>query len=280
VRFPSRRIDHVSLALDQDPIHTQITGLTIVAGGASQDFTIQPDAACVTNPLPFPFCPHVDRLSFPPVQADSVQLIVTAVRSNGGAPIGIAEVNVLDAPNPPIDLLAPPSGCVSGLVNVDGADVPVAIDAPLTEVLFPLRAHFHACRSVTLGDGNHRLDAGPQANVDDVSLRATDAAAPPTPRSAVSVSKATRTRVSVQSSDAMTVTNGQSYDGGWEASVDGHRIGAPRSLNTLNAWTVPAGAHVVTFRYRPDRTYRIALAITIATSLACALVAVRWRRRT
>ena len=79
----------------------------------------------------------------------------------------------------------------------------------------------------------------------------------------------------VEGEDPMVVSTGQSYDDGWRAVVDGEDLGPPRSVDTLSSWSLPAGTHLVDLTYAPERTYRGALAATVAGLVLCVALVLR-----
>ncbi len=82
---------------------------------------------------------------------------------------------------------------------------------------------------------------------------------------------------------------GQSINAGWQATVDGHSLGAPTLVDGFaNGWTVdPAalagdlagGRLVVTLRWVPQRRVNVALIVSALTIAACLVLAFLPRRR-
>src|SRR5205814_5743816 len=68
----------------------------------------------------------------------------------------------------------------------------------------------------------------------------------------------------------------ESYDEGWRARIDGKESAISRSINGFRNISVPAGKHIVEFRYRP-LSFPIGLIISFGAILA--FVMTGWKAR-
>jgi hypothetical protein len=194
-------------------------------------------------------------------------------------------------PPPVVDAIGsgafPGAGCADNLLELDGRAVPIRLIDPASELAAGSVVRFEGCDPVDLGGGVHRLDSQPDADglMDRVSLTTGNS---PTTRERpghatvrVVGESPTRLHLRVDAADGEYLVMGQSFTSDWRASANGHDLGAPQSLNTLSGWRLPrAGVFDVVVRYRPQRLWEAALAVTGGTALLCVwLVAPRRRRR-
>jgi hypothetical protein len=68
------------------------------------------------------------------------------------------------------------------------------------------------------------------------------------------------------------------YDSGWHATIDGHRAKVQRIGGLFRSVVVPAGDHVVAWRYR-NASARTGKGIAAVSALACAALLITRRRR-
>jgi hypothetical protein len=216
-------------------------------------------------------------VTVPTVTTDhlTVRLDDVTVASGGGfadLPVNVLEVRYHDQPNLPPPPDQHPVGCVGYVVSIDKGPVTVGLDGTVGALLAGDAVPFRGCRTTTLESGVHRLDTSDLLLVDQVRLRANwppPFVAPSTaPTLAVLGRGPTEIRAKVDTTRPVLVTNGQSYDKGWRARLDGKPLGRPRPVDTLSAWNVPHSG-VLEMRYEPQRWFSASLVITAAALALC-----------
>ena len=246
----------------------------------------------------------VARLHFPAISGTTItfqfptQETVSTVDHVSGLrvalPIGIAEIT-MPGVTPGSTPLVLPSGCIAGLLSVDGRDVPVRISAATSDAVKQRAAALTACGApVHLGVGPHLLTSAPGDvtgwNIDTLAL--SSAAVGPTPPVTGGTAAVTDARwtspvaltasVGPQTAASWLVLN-QSFSSGWRASVGGHDLGAPVLLDGgFTAWRLPArsSAATVSITWAPQRTVDLALLLSlVGLVVAVACVAIGGRRR-
>jgi hypothetical protein len=238
-------------------------------------------------------------------------------------PIAIAEVGIpglVAAPVP--DTI--PTTCRDDLLAVDGNPVWVSVSGSSAAALAGNALDVSLCGpdagGLLLGPGNHTLTSAPgQAvgfDIDQLALTSAAGGGPGTPAvggsagtsslastSAGSTSVPPSVTVSSQTSTAMTLrvtgvsagtapfelVNGQSLNAGWEATINGHSLGAPELIDGFaNGWrvdptalgTLPAdGVVTVDLRWAPQGRVNIALVVSLLAILLCLGLAFLPRRR-
>jgi arabinofuranan 3-O-arabinosyltransferase len=260
--------------------------VTVSAGGESAEIDLEIDD-CPAEP-----CPATGVAELPAVETGVVVVRLERVQpratSTGSLPARLAEVEVSGPAGTVTQQPAPtgttPTDCATGLLTVDGAEVPIRLPEAtgLAGLLAGEPVGYESCDEVALGAGRHELRA-PVAVLDRVLLSSGTAGSRPAPTGAdspdVEVLERARgeVRLRVRSDDPMLVSTGQSYDPDWSAEIDGEPAGSARAVDTLSAWEVPAGEHVVTLTFGPERAYRWALAATIVGLVLCVAILV-WPR--
>ncbi|HEV3328288.1 MAG TPA: alpha-(1-_3)-arabinofuranosyltransferase family protein [Acidimicrobiales bacterium] len=199
-------------------------------------------------------------------------------------PIGIAEITMPGvSPGTTPTLLA--GRCTGGLLTIDGTDVPVRITGSTSHSLVQGAAQVTGCGGpVRLSSGTHVLKTAPGYrtgwNLDTLMLRSGSTAASGVAAMAKVTHVAWTSPVSLhatlsrQSRPSWLVLN-QSYSRGWQASVDGHDLGAPMLLDGgFTAWRLgatPKGA-TVAITWAPQQTVDLALLLSLlglALVVAC-----------
>jgi len=268
-----------------------------VGGGASDvplDEVLVSVAAGDRAPVPVALAPEpgcrsgCDRVGTASLDAgDQRRLVVEVpVDDPGSRRVRILEVEVdgADGPLPrpgPAGSAGSSAACGAGVVAVDGRPVPLRVaDGDLDERSVPVEA----CAPLPLDAGAHHLDALAGARVDTLVLATDDALAAPAGAAAVA-GRATsrgpgRLDVALDGDDPAVVLSGQSYDPGWRATADGRSLGAPVELDGQSAWAVPAGAdREVALRFQPQRTYRVALGLSLLGAGVCLVLLLHPARR-
>lgn len=199
-------------------------------------------------------------------------------------PTAIAEVEFADdGPlfGAPTDV---DSGCL-GLVLVDGRSVDVRVTGPADDALDREELSLRACGTEPIETSGTFTVAGDGRSfgldVDQVVLRSgEDAVTSPVPPGPVTVldHDDTSYRLSVPASDRdRWLILGQSHNPGWEATVDGVSLGAPRLVDGFaNGWLLPAGPDVVvTLTWTPQRLVTMSLWASVFTVLVVIGLAAR-----
>jgi hypothetical protein len=259
----------------------------VTVGGQRQVVALSP-APCPAPAGGFaPACNDVAVATFAPVVASHLTVDAATVEevttAQGPKPLAILEVAFAPGGNQPFAADARAgSGCRPGLVWIDGTVTPVRIDASRGDLLSGAAAPFTSCADTVMAAGTHSLDA--EVGVDTLLLEAgpapqlPGASAPPTP---VRVRRLdpTHVRVRVTTAGPAVLTSGESFDAGWQATVNGHRLQLA-SLDTQSGWRLPsAGAYTVDLRFAPQRTYNAALLVTLAGVSLCLALVLLGRRR-
>jgi arabinofuranan 3-O-arabinosyltransferase len=190
-----------------------------------------------------------------------------------------------------------PGGCRGPSLTVGGRQVRLALSATISQLDAgaPLRAH--SCGppvALPAGPLTLRGQPGPLL-VDLLALRS----APPTPVAIAAsgsgagggrvltpghVGNGSVTGVSVAAHGASWLVLGQSYDPGWQATCDGHSLGAPMPLEGYaNGWPLSHGCAHLSFSFAPNRLMVDADIVSGLAALGMlvllAVLAVRRRRR-
>ncbi|MEY2958417.1 MAG: hypothetical protein RLZZ01_985, partial [Actinomycetota bacterium] len=186
-------------------------------------------------------------------------------------PVGVVDVH------PVVRSVGPDVGvCRSGLVAVDGTDVPVRL---LDD------GSVRGCTDVDLGAGPHRIVTSPghRSGVDIDRLVFDDGAGHP--RTTTTMLRMDRSDTSVSASvDANAgdwIVFAESIAPGWRASVDGIDLGPPRVVNGFGmAWQLDrAVTGTLRIDWEPQRTIGVALVAGGIGALLAAVLAIGRRRR-
>jgi arabinofuranan 3-O-arabinosyltransferase len=306
--------NHLDLRLVSDGRHSVPSRLTIDAGGGQTRVVDVPPVGTVAAENGTGAAP----VSFPAVTTDHVRVTIDAVRpvstieyySNlpTTLPVAIAELGIPGVRQPALAATVP-NACRSDLVTLDGQPLPVRISgnsaaavngAPLTvEACDPtggtaapihLRAGAHTLRAVPGTHTGLNLDSlvlasnsgggaiALEAPVD--TLATTGVAAP-----LVDVTSNGETTIKARvhgATEPFWLVLGQSFNKGWQATVNGHDLGRPQLVDGMsNGWHVdPGTGHdlAVTLTWTPQSSIWLALAISGLAMLLCALLALFARR--
>jgi SAM-dependent methyltransferase len=208
-------------------------------------------------------------------------------------PIGIAEVSmpgVASATTP----RALSSACRTGLLSIDGKDVPIRIIGTTSDALAQRPLYFRTCgASTTLDASSHLLTTAPGYvtgwNLDTIELRSGSVyptALPPATAKVTHVAwrndVSVRATVGPQSTPSWLVLN-QSFSTGWRATSGGHDLGAPVLLDGgFTAWRLPASrsSATVAITWTPQATVDIALFVSAGgLVIVLGLIVIGRRRR-
>lgn len=174
------------------------------------------------------------------------------------------------------------SGCIDGLIELDGVAVGVRLDGSVADVLAGSAVVFEACDDVALEAGTRLFASKPGVVLDHVTLGSTQATTPrpsgPTDRiGAVEQVGASTFEAQVLAGEAASLfTIGQSWDPGWRATIGGVALGPPISVDTQASWLIPANAQgQLTVRFGPERAFDVAVTISLAFWILAAVVLLR-----
>jgi arabinofuranan 3-O-arabinosyltransferase len=307
--------DHLDLQVLNDGRHSLPSRITIStpAGSRTVDLADPPVGtgrpANSTSLIP---------VTFPALTGSNIRLTVDAVRpvraldyysTYAGLtdimPVGIAELGLPGVVEPATPAQVP-AVCSTGLLQIDGRPIDLEVtgrtEAALGGAQLALRPCGNSARGVVLGPGRHTVTTSPRlplgwsidqlwlgsdangsaAPVDSTTGQGPQAASPP-----VTVRDQNRTSMtlSVQGTGRpFWLVLGQSFNSGWQATVGGHSLGAPRLIDGYaNGWYVPARAAgqplVVHLTWAPQRVVWIAIGTSAAAVLLCLVLARASRRR-
>ncbi len=301
--------DHLDLQLVADGRHSVPTKVTIIADGKDAATVDIPAVADQTTPNATVSVP----VHFPAVTGQTIRLRVDAQRNvktrdwySGTLipmPVGIAEVGI-----PGVTHAAPTGtlsgACRSGLLTIDGKDVPIRLQGTVADAGAGNPIAFRAClptSGLRLAEGEHVLRSATGRDngidVDQVVLRSAAGGtadpsigpvATPGPNAALPTLTVTRdasTKVDVTAAKATApfwFVFGQSLDKGWKLAVNGHDQGSATLVNGYAAgWLVQpqAGKPLhLTLVWTPQRVVWIALGASLLAMVLC-LALILWPMR-
>ncbi|MBP9067165.1 MAG: hypothetical protein KBF84_13905, partial [Candidatus Microthrix sp.] len=177
------------------------------------------------------------------------------------------------------------------VLSIDGTEVAVRLTATRAELLAQPK-ELEVCDEVGLKPGTHELETtlGGIGLVDQVALVPTELAradADTTPTNSAPDDRAKLTNLGRTTVGAdldldgpAQVIIGQAAGAGWSASFDGASSQRSEILDTMAGWTIvdPPNAELpatMVAVYTPQRTYSIALGISLLAVTAAAVTAVR-----
>jgi hypothetical protein len=171
------------------------------------------------------------------------------------------------------------------LFAVDGRPVYLTLPRPKA-VLSGRLLRLRGCQPIRLGPGRHRIESLPGLSGAVLGTSLVPLGEEPprgpssTPGGEVEVVDRSPTRLDLEvdaPKDALLV-GGMPYHRGWEA--DGGELSRyPVPLDTFSAWTVDSPTRArVSLSFTPQRTYELAMALSIAVAVWCLWRATRRRR--
>jgi len=306
-------IDHLRISVIADGRHSVPTSLRLTADDGSQHEVVLPAIEDSTE------AGAVATVDVPiePFTATTLDLTITAQRTVDtldyfttrphAMPVAIAELGLPHTVGPVPEAL--PVICRSGLMEIDGVDVPVQITGTTSDALArqPLLATPCTSPIIELGSGDHimRTSNGIDTGIDlDQSSLQSVLPGATTPVSAGPTTADISSLPNIESdptgrvSYRVTSTNGnspyflvlgQSLSDGWTAKIrGGASLGAPTLIDGFaNGWlidpSVVGQSIVIDLEWTPQKAVNIALLIS-AVWLSLLLVAAVWltmkRRRT
>lgn len=303
-------IDHLDLQLVADGSHSVPTQIRVDVGNASQLVNLPavkdgPKGNVVTVPVNFAAATG-DRVRVTVLAVRAVKTLNYFSKTAEVLPVGVAELGL------PNDLVsAPPAAldgaCRTDLLTVDGQPVGIKITGSTADALAGRPLDVSLCGPpLDLGPGSHDLKAQPGLgtgiNLDSLTLGSAAGGQPLTllpggqvppqtsdiPGStaaspAVKILSQGRTNLRLslnRTSQPFWLVLGESNNSGWTATINGHALGAPRTVDGYaNGWLVtPAqfgggqGPVTAVLDWTPEHNVRIALYISGAAILFCLLI--------
>jgi len=228
-----------------------------------------------------------------PVIADAVTTVRIEVAASADAltrdwysnafvsmPFAIAEMRVGDlgvASAGPVD-----TGCVEGLVRIDGLNVPVRISGDPEAARQGEVLDLIACDPVPVSAGDIHVDTTVSSlplTVDQLVLRSERAVAEPPSMPTLSPDWESDVRLTVeipQDDASRWLVLGQSHNLGWTATLDGVSLGPPTLVDGFaNGWAVPASGGTVELVWTPQQIIDRALVFSVFAVLMILVLAVR-----
>ncbi len=285
----ARTVEHLELSTRTGEDYAQPTRLEIGAGGVTRIVDVPAGGGSIA-------------VDFDALTGDS--LTVTVAGTDGAAtidrrtwervdlPVAISEVTIEDlAPVPPPTAID--TGCRDDLLTIDGAPVSVRVTGAWSDLVAGDPATVEVCgpATVSLAAGEHvvRTVPGLETGIDiDRVVLASAAPAPAQEAIAIATSRgrATRTIRVAACRDGCWLVQGEGWNPGWRATLNGDSLGRPIALSGgMNAWYLhPSNVErTVQLRWTPQTLIWIALAISAVSVLVCLVLAIkplrRWRRK-
>lgn len=174
------------------------------------------------------------------------------------------------------------TGCVAGLLQVDGADVAVRITGDAETARRGEALRLEACDRVTVEAGEVAVDSTGQAlplTIDQLVLRSDRLvdAAPVLPDLSVDWHSDVHATVDVPAgAGERWLVLGQSHNLGWSARLDGVSLGEPTLIDGFaNGWRLPADGGQVVLEWTPQRLVDRALLVSALAILVVMALALR-----
>lgn len=292
-------VDHLNLAIVADGRHSVPTQISLTLDDGSVRAVSLPPIA--DNPV----AGSVTSLYIPvePFVSSTIRMTITDEREvltreyfsrgNHALPVAIAELGLpLTVAPLPITM---PADCRTGLVSVDGSDIPVRISGSVADAIDRKPLDLAGCETVSTGSGEHRLLSGigldTGLDIDRILLGAETAASADTTDGIpqISVDQKGDLSWSVDVSGAeepFWLVLGQSLSPGWTATVaGGESLGEPVLIDGFaNGWLVDPAAigsdFTVTIVWTPQEIVWTAVAASGVWFVGiCALALAATRRR-
>jgi arabinofuranan 3-O-arabinosyltransferase len=285
---PSKPTSSLTLTQPTDQLHSTITGVTVNVGGASKALAVPTPDSSGSSTIAFPSVSG----SILSLTIDTIEPRTTVDRRYGEATVLPAAIREMKAPS----ILAPQQGeaqpdCRTDLVQLDGHPLGVSVDhAAVTRLLAGAAVDVTPCVATPLDmtAGTHRLTTASGLttglDVDRVVLRSPqqgDSVTPAQPTVTVRRSRTSRTATVSGCPNGCWLILGEGYNDGWQATMSGTNLGAPRQISGgSNGWWLPGSTSpvTVTMTWTPQRTMWLGMLLAALAVIACGVLI--WRGRT
>jgi arabinofuranan 3-O-arabinosyltransferase len=286
VRFPQQTVASLDVDVDVGTMSSPINELELRIGDTRAVAPVNRfEGPCATDAA----CIATAHFDVDPIDFESAAIIVRGVAARSGPvgqlPMRMAEVRVNGLPNAVDAIDATPASCVDAGLKIDGTLVPVTVMGTVRQLLASEPLAFAACGDLALPGGRHELEFGREASVQRIDL-VSGSVAPatlPEPAGAELIDEdadSVRVRVTVPLGGSDLVVS-RAFDPRWTATSRGRDLGRPIAADTQLSWHLDRpGTYVVELRFPPERTFRVALLISLFGVGACiVLLVVEPRRR-
>ncbi len=284
---PARPTTSLIVTQPTDDLHSTITGVTVKVGGVSKALAV-----------PSPDRTGRSTITFPAVSGSSLSLTIDTIephttvdRRYGETTVLPAAIREISAPSilPPQKVDAQPD-CRTDLVQLDGQPLGVSVNHDAMVRLLTGEAVDAApcvASPLDMTAGSHRLTTTSGLttglDVDRVVLRSPqqrDGLAQVQPTVTVRRSRTSRTATITDCPTGCWLILGEGYNDGWQATMGGTHLGAPRQISGgSNGWWLPGSKTpvTVTMTWTPQRTMWIGMLLAALAVLACGVLI--WRGR-
>ena len=287
----TRTIGSFTIGIVNDGIHSVPTKMTLSSGSQSYTFAtgLHPAYGEARGHVEYVTvnAPHISGRNFK-LTIDAAERAQVRDRVTGGInipPFAIAEITIpgLTSGNTPTQF---DTGCRRDLVTIDGTGLPVRISGSTTDALAQRRLRLDQCGpAFTLTAGMHRLVTrdGRVSGLNIEQVAVNSAGVPGSAQPAL-VNRGgqwhgrSRVTAPLMSKDSgKWVVLGQSFSGGWRATLNGVDLGGPSLVDGASmGWRLPtkvADNSTVVFDWTPQRRVWMALWLSLAGLLAVFVLA-------
>ncbi len=302
--------DGFDLTVRNDPLHSLPARLAVSVDGAEPTSVDVPRIGVTEGAE---LATETVRVPFTSTEATSIRITIEEIQEANSSdwfsgfptvlPVGIAELGLpvqLDVP--PADTPLDPT-CRTGMLEIDGLDVPVSIDGTVGEALELSLMPWAACTDVAIPAGSTLLRTEPGStsgfDLDQVVLASAaggsagpdtlvEGPAPVDPPPATSAGNPSRLRWEYDvegATEPYWVVLGQSYSPGFEAEANSAvDLGEPTLINGYaNGWRVApdevGSDATISVQWTPQRLVWIALVASAIGVLVCIAMVIRPLRR-
>lgn len=291
-----KTVSEFKIAIINDGLHSVPRTMTLTNGRESAQFSTGLQVATEADRG------HIDTISVsvPPMSGTRFRLTVDSAirvsvkdRVTGGVnvpPFALAEILIPGIAPSTIPTFFD-SGCREGLMNIDGQPLSIRLRATNREAIDQRRISFTLCGPpITLTAGIHRLQSVDGRtngiNIEQVALHSPSTKSQAIPALSNLRSEwqgRTRVTTEVGPSDAgRWLVLGQSFSGGWRATVNGIDLGSPVLIDGASmGWRLPAKlapSSKVLFEWLPQNRVWLALWLSLGGLFAALALAIGGRR--
>lgn len=298
LRLPDTEVGTLSLITPgvDDLLSSKIDSLTV--SGFSDDATVYANVNAFTEQRCAPDiseragrCLARTNITLPPEPVDRLVIRIGAISAladaSGALPVSIVEAGVNGQIGFGEVADRRDDAACTPVLSVDGSEVNVRLRATKRDLLTEV-TKLEVCDKIGLRPGIHELQTtlGGSGLVSRVSLvpealaGSSDGAPTPDdpgPNDSASLTNLGRTSLGADLDVAgpTQVIIGEAAGDGWSASFDGASSQRSVSLDTMAGWPIDQPAETMVAAYTPQRTYTIALGLTLLAVTACLVTALR-----